>query len=192
MCQRALTYVDKNEEVFHLAPETILPPRINSLTYELSTVATNTFNNMTRARPVGNIVKTSIKAALDLTLRHLVFSDHPEGPFSYLELYSTGIHYGSLARWEGLPARGEVEIRSQTDLKDKKYRVAECLHPIIKEALHLDAGLLLTICARADVTNVYDGESRNSDPDVPRDKLKTWYGKVSSNVWSYTENNHHY
>ncbi|TPX51074.1 hypothetical protein SeLEV6574_g00541 [Synchytrium endobioticum] len=167
---------DGKTEVLRSARESILPPRINSPHQEpaLAVAGTTNHKNNITTRHIGNILKTSIKLALDLTLRHLVFTSQVEGPVDYLDLYGTGIYYGSLARWEGIPAAGEVEALRDVDGRKKNYQVAEGLHPALKEALKLDAGLLMSICASVDVSGLLDGCRRKSLIASPNDKLKTW------------------
>ncbi|TPX31494.1 hypothetical protein SmJEL517_g05197 [Synchytrium microbalum] len=160
---------DAKKPIIHNPESSILPPRINSPTFDPPSVIQS--QSVNRGQP-GPLIRTRIKTALDLTLRHLVFSATSDVGVDYLELYGTGIHYGSIARWEGIPAVGEIDTPILG--KGVSYKVSEALHPALKEAFKLDSSLLMTICASVDIEGVAGGAENNKFRSSPAEKLETW------------------
>ncbi|KAI9333453.1 hypothetical protein BDR26DRAFT_868381 [Obelidium mucronatum] len=113
-----------------------------------SNLAANTSSSMVRPR---------LRAALELVLRHLVFSFPPKGGgaldqsdfIDYYDLYSHGLVYGSLTNLAAFPVAGAMGATTNSNVSnvtEEEQPVSEALHPLLKSVFQLDMSLMVDLC----------------------------------------------
>ncbi|KAI8831659.1 hypothetical protein BJ741DRAFT_616548 [Chytriomyces cf. hyalinus JEL632] len=104
-----------------------------------------------------SMVRPRLRSALELVLRHLVFSQPGqkfgssywrENSIDYYELYSGGLVYGSLQHLASFPiagASGDQRSSRRQELDDE-VPVSEPLHGLLKSVFQLDISLMVDLC----------------------------------------------
>ncbi|TPX74983.1 hypothetical protein CcCBS67573_g03756 [Chytriomyces confervae] len=104
-----------------------------------------------------SMVRPRLRSALELVLRHLVFSQPGqkfgssywrENSIDYYELYSDGLVYGSLQHLASFPiagASGDQRSSWRQELDDE-VPVSEPLHGLLKSVFQLDISLMVDLC----------------------------------------------
>ncbi|KAH9263774.1 hypothetical protein BASA83_012808 [Batrachochytrium salamandrivorans] len=116
--------------------------------------------------PASNpLVHSGLYSAMDLVLRHLVFSATRRQHIDYAELYSDGLVYGSLRSIATLPAQ-PVYPRSRVqrvppppsslavpeeEVEESDFVVREALHLTLKLVFRLDLSLFIDVCSGVNV-----------------------------------------
>ncbi|KAJ3414265.1 hypothetical protein HDV05_006794 [Chytridiales sp. JEL 0842] len=104
-----------------------------------------------------SMVRPRLRAALDLVLRHLIFSpeqkpaDEGEELLNYVELYCDGLDYANISHLAALPVAGYKATASpnkrntlhNTLLRSNEGKVNEALHPILRNVFRLDMSLFV-------------------------------------------------
>ncbi|KAJ3130817.1 hypothetical protein HK100_007389, partial [Physocladia obscura] len=140
------------------------------------------FKNMhSTSNLVGNtsiMVRPRLRAALELVLRHLIFSTQNQRAslnhsnlINYYDLYSNGLVYGSLQNLAAFPV-AHIPGSSKSELinDDDEAPIGEGLHPLLKGVFQLDMSLMVELCG----SMVMGKAASQSVSALERNGLKKW------------------
>ncbi|KAJ3069832.1 hypothetical protein HDU98_007090 [Podochytrium sp. JEL0797] len=133
------------------------------------------------------MVRPRLRAALELVLRHLVFTHAPRGAKSppahldhsdlidYTDLYSEGLVYGSLVNLAALPVAGNAMGNKQAASfgEEEETPVSEALHPLLKSVFQLDMSLMVDLCGPLTMGRVASESILEEEWKGPK-RLRKW------------------
>jgi hypothetical protein len=128
-------------------------PKNAQLAKSNSLLATMSLGMAATGQVASTLVRPKIRAALELILRHLIFSsnqksiEHPS--INYWGLYGTGVNFGSMINLAGLPAMGSLEASLPSANLEEDFDVPqnEALHPMLRSVFRLDMTLMIEFCS---------------------------------------------